>query len=47
VRLPGEGGLARKREALAEGVRLYPGIMDTLHGWAEKLGVPVPEPVAG
>jgi LDH2 family malate/lactate/ureidoglycolate dehydrogenase len=39
VRLPGERGLALKRQALADGVRLYPGIMDALIPWAEKLGV--------
>jgi LDH2 family malate/lactate/ureidoglycolate dehydrogenase len=42
VRLPGEQGLARKRRALAEGVQLYPGIMDALRPWAEKLGVAAP-----
>ena len=42
VRLPGERGLALKRRALAEGVRLYPGIMSALQPWAEKLGVALP-----
>lgn len=42
VRLPGDGALARKRRALAEGVELYPGIVDGLKGWAERLGVAVP-----
>jgi len=39
VRLPGEAGLARRRQALVDGVVLYPGIMDTLNEWADKLGV--------
>ena len=45
VRLPGDGALGRKRKALAEGVGLYPGIMDGLADWAGKLGVTPPEPV--
>ncbi len=44
VRLPGEQGLTRKRRAQAEGVPLYPGILDSLRPWAEKLGVRLPEP---
>jgi LDH2 family malate/lactate/ureidoglycolate dehydrogenase len=42
VRLPGERALVLKRHALAEGVRLYPGIMDALASWAEKLGIALP-----
>ncbi len=42
VRLPGEQGLARKRAALAEGVRLYPTILPALAPWAEKFGVAMP-----
>ena len=42
VRLPGEAGLARRRQALAEGVRLYPGIVDALEGHGQRLGVPMP-----
>lgn len=42
VRLPGERGLARKRDALAHGVPLYDGIMPALTPWAEKFGVPLP-----
>jgi LDH2 family malate/lactate/ureidoglycolate dehydrogenase len=44
VRLPGERGLARKRDALAHGVPLYAGIMSALAPWAEKHGVPLPAP---
>jgi LDH2 family malate/lactate/ureidoglycolate dehydrogenase len=47
VRLPGERGLARKREALAEGVPLYPGIMEALAPHAARCGVEVPTPVVG
>lgn len=43
VRLPGERGLAHKRDAQANGVPLYPGIMDALAPWAERLGVGLPE----
>jgi LDH2 family malate/lactate/ureidoglycolate dehydrogenase len=44
VRLPGERGLASKRAALADGLRLYPGIMAALATWAAKLGVKPPAP---
>ena len=46
VRLPGDGALARKRQALAEGVALYPEIMPALAPWADKLGVARPPPLA-
>lgn len=42
VRLPGESGLKRRAEQLAQGVELYPKIMPALLPWAQKLGVPVP-----
>ncbi len=42
VRLPGERGLARKREQLAAGVALHPGILPALATWAGKLGVAMP-----
>jgi len=45
VSVPGDGALARKREALANGVALYPGIMDQLRSWATKLDVSVPEAI--
>ena len=45
VRLPGDGALSRKRTALADGVALYPGIMDGLAEWAGKLGVTAPKPL--
>lgn len=45
VRLPGERGLARKREALANGVAIYPGIMEALAPHAAKRGVKPPAPI--
>jgi LDH2 family malate/lactate/ureidoglycolate dehydrogenase len=44
IRLPGEQGLARKRQAPTDGPRLYPGIMAALEPWAEILGVELPPP---
>jgi LDH2 family malate/lactate/ureidoglycolate dehydrogenase len=44
VRLPGEAALGRRRDALAEGVPLYPTIMPALTEWADKLGVIPPQP---
>ncbi len=46
VRVPGQRGLERKRQALAEGVSLYPGIMPALEPYATKLGVAPPRPCA-
>ncbi|MDH3970457.1 MAG: Ldh family oxidoreductase [Rhodospirillales bacterium] len=45
VRLPGENGLKKKRDALANGVELYPGIMTKLAGVAAKHGVTVPQAI--
>lgn len=42
VRLPGESGLARRRDQLEHGVELYPSIMPALAPWAEKFGVKTP-----
>ena len=42
VRLPGESGLRRRVEQLANGVELYPAILPSLTPWAEKLGVQLP-----
>ena len=47
VRLPGEAGLRRYREQQAKGVALYPSIMPALAPWGEKLGVEMPEVIAG
>jgi LDH2 family malate/lactate/ureidoglycolate dehydrogenase len=45
VRLPGQQALANRRAALADGVPLYPGIIDALKPWAEKLKVTIPRPM--
>jgi LDH2 family malate/lactate/ureidoglycolate dehydrogenase len=45
VRLPGDGAMARKRAALANGLELYPGIIDQLRDWASRLRVAVPQPL--
>jgi len=42
VRLPGEAGLRRREEQLANGVELYPSILPALAPWAEKWGVALP-----
>ncbi|MEZ5826217.1 MAG: Ldh family oxidoreductase [Geminicoccaceae bacterium] len=44
VRLPGERALARVRDARANGVPLYPGIMDRLAKKAASLGISPPGP---
>lgn len=40
VRLPGARGLALRDRQLQDGVALYPGILDALRPWADRLGVP-------
>lgn len=45
VRLPGESGLKRKRDALANGVALYPGIMAKLGELAARHGIEPPAPL--
>ena len=45
VRLPGDGGLARRKKALEDGVELFPGITKSLNDWAEKLNVTPPAPL--
>ena len=42
VRMPGDGGLARRREQLASGVRLNPEILPSLAAWTEKWAVVLP-----
>ena len=44
VRLPGQSGLARKRDHLSDGVPLSDGILKQLREWSDKLGVPMPQP---
>ena len=43
VRLPGQSGLARKRENLERGVPLSDSILSQLKKWSEKLDVPIPK----
>ena len=42
VRVPGENGMKRHREQMANGVALFPTIMPSLQPWADKLGVALP-----
>ena len=42
VRLPGEAGLRRRADQLAQGVALHTSILPALAPWARKLGVPTP-----
>jgi len=42
VRLPGEAGLRKRRDQIAQGVELHPGIPPALVPWAEKFGLAVP-----
>ncbi|CAM5761700.1 lactate dehydrogenase [Labrys miyagiensis] len=45
VRLPGEAALTRKREALAHGVRLHPGIADDLERLATRFSLTMPSAI--
>lgn len=45
VRLPGQRGLASKREQLAHGVALHQDILPALGAWANKLKVALPAPL--
>ena len=45
VRMPGQRGLALRRQHLAEGVALAPTIMPLLAPWAEKLDVSLPKAI--
>jgi len=46
VRLPGEGALARRADALRRGVALPPGVHAALIAAAQELAVPVPAPLS-
>jgi LDH2 family malate/lactate/ureidoglycolate dehydrogenase len=46
VRLPGEGALARKAEAMARGLTLYRGILESLAPWSERYRIPMPRAAA-
>ena len=44
VRMPGERGLARRRDQLTRGVALHADILPSLEPWSIKLSVPMPRP---
>jgi L-lactate dehydrogenase len=46
VRVPGEAAWARRRQALVDGVTLYPGVLEAMLPWAGKLGVTPPQPLS-
>ena len=46
VRLPGERGRALREEQLRNGVNLRPEILPALAPWAERFGVPMPQPAS-
>ena len=45
VRVPGQRALSRRRTAMAQGLELYPGILDAMRSWAERFDVAIPQPV--
>ncbi|MEP6609273.1 MAG: Ldh family oxidoreductase [Burkholderiaceae bacterium] len=45
VRMPGERGLARRRDQLADGVTLWHEILPALEPWSTQLSVPMPRPL--
>jgi len=45
VRMPGESGLARRADQLANGVQLYESILPGLQAWSARLGVAIPRPL--
>jgi LDH2 family malate/lactate/ureidoglycolate dehydrogenase len=47
VRLPGERGLARRREQVTHGVALHPDILPALAPWSERLKVELPANLDG
>jgi len=47
VRMPGERGLRARDAQRARGVALHPEILPALEPWAEKLGLDLPQPMAG
>ena len=45
VRMPGERGLARRGDQLANGVALHADILPSLQEWSTRFAVPIPAPV--
>jgi LDH2 family malate/lactate/ureidoglycolate dehydrogenase len=45
VRLPGSKAIEGLRRSKTDGLSLYPGILEGLRPWSEKLGVALPEPI--
>jgi L-lactate dehydrogenase len=45
VRLPGERGLALRRDQVRRGVALHEDIVPALRPWSDRLGVPLPTPL--
>ena len=45
VRMPGERGLARRRDQLANGVALHADILPTLQEWSTRLSIAMPAPM--
>jgi LDH2 family malate/lactate/ureidoglycolate dehydrogenase len=45
VRVPGERAWLRRKRALEEGLEPYPGVMDAMAVWAERLAIPAPQPL--
>ena len=45
VRMPGERGLAKRRDQLAHGVELHADILPALQEWSTRLSVPMPAPI--
>ena len=46
VRMPGERGLAKRRDQLEHGVALHADILPALHEWSTRLSVPMPASIS-
>ena len=44
--LPGERGLSLYRRQMADGIELYPGILEALEPWAKRMAIEPPHAVA-
>jgi L-lactate dehydrogenase len=45
VRLPGERALRRRADQLKDGVEIFATVFPALRPWADRLGVPLPDPL--